>query len=125
MLGCESGEPGSAVRLKVSFSGLEVEPEIVAVFDTQETQTVTLTNNDSVPIDVGSISLGGRHPAAFTIDSDDCSDGLLEPGASCMVAVRYALSGSQTDTHGLLKIPNGDRLAPDMTVSLFKAGDPS
>ena len=124
VLGCESGEPGSAVRLKVSFSGLDVEPEIVAVFDTQETQTVTLTNNDSVPIDIGSISLGGRHPAAFTIGSDDCSDGSLEPGSSCMVTVRYALSGSQADTHGLLKIPNGDGLAPDMTVSLFRAGNP-
>ena len=124
VLGCESGEPGSAVRLKVSFSGLDVDPEIVAVFDTQETQTVTLTNNDSVPIDIGSISLGGRHPAAFAIGSDDCSDGSLEPGSSCMVTVRYALSGSQADTHGLLKIPNGDGLAPDMTVSLFRAVDP-
>ena len=124
VLGCESGEPGSAVRLKVSFSGLDVDPEIVAVFDTQETHTITLTNSDSVPIDVGSISLGGRHPAAFAIGSDDCSDGLLEPGSSCMVAVRYTLSGSQTDTHGLLKIPNSDGLAPDMTVSLFRTGDP-
>ena len=115
--------PPAANTGRVREIGLDVEPEIAAVFDTQETQTVTLTNNDSVPIDVGSISLGGRHPDAFAIGSDDCSDGLLDPGSSCMVAVRYTLSGPQTDTHGLLKIPNGDGLAPDMTVSLFKDGD--
>ena len=121
VLECEPNEPGSPIRLKVDRTQLGVAPEIVAVFDTQET-TITLSNDGGIPIDVGSASIGGRHPGAFTISSDGCSDRVLEPEMSCVITVHVS-SDSQTDTHGLLKIPNSDTLAPELTVSLFRAGE--
>ena len=124
VLDCKLGEPGNPVKLRVGFTQLNVDPEIVAVFGTREA-TVTLTNNDSLSIDVGSAALDGRHPNAFAIDSDECSNGILAPNASCTIAVRFTSLDSQVDAHGLLKIPNNDALGPEITVSLFRAADPS
>ncbi len=122
MLDCKEGAPGNPVRLKVSFTQLDVDPAIVAVFEMAGQATVTLTNNGSTPIDIGSASIGGRHPTAFSIGSDECSNGALEGGESCTVSVSHIPISTEDDSdsvHGVLKITSHDALAPELTVSLF------
>ena len=120
---CVARETGLAVKVRVEFSHLEVDPRIVAVFDRYDTtQTITLTNNGSVPIEIGSASIGGRHPNAFMIDLDGCSGGALEPDGFCDITVSHVPTDNQDghpNNHGVLKVPNSDRLRPEAGMSLL------
>ena len=92
-----------------------------ADLDARSTRTVTLTNDGSTAIRMGRASLGGRHPEAFAIDVDGCSDRTLAAGADCEVDVTYL--GDQVrgnpHLHAVLKMPNDDSLAPQLALALF------
>lgn len=125
VLDCVERGPGAAVKVGIDFTRLNVDPPIVADFQTNGTAAITLTNDDSVPIEIGSASIGGRHPAAFAITSDECSSGTLQPGAYCVVTVRHIPTDRSDDNSddsynlGVLKVPNSAPLRPEVTVSLL------
>ena len=124
ILDCIDAPIGGVVRMQVNFSKLDIDPPVVAIFDTAGKATIKMTNNGSVPIDVGSASIGGRHPTAFVVDSDECSDSTMKSKASCEIVLSHVPTDTEDDepnNHGVLKIPNNDALAPEMTVSLFAA----
>ena len=124
ILDCIDTPIGGVVRMQVNFSKLDIDPPVVAIFDTDGKATIKMTNNGSVPIDVGSASIGGRHPTAFVVDSDECSDSTMKSKASCEIILSHVPTDTEDDepnNHGVLKIPNNDALAPEMTVSLFAA----
>ena len=124
ILDCIDTPIGGVVRMQVNFSKLDIDPPVVAIFDTAGKATIKMTNNGSVPIDVGSASIGGRHPTAFVVDSDECSDSTMKSKASCEIILSHVPTNAEDDepnNHGVLKIPNNDALAPEMTVSLFAA----
>ena len=124
ILDCIDTPIGGVVRMQVTFSKLDIDPPVVAIFDTAGKATIKMTNNGSVPIDVGSASIGGRHPTAFVVDSDECSDSTMKSKASCEIILSHVPTDAEDDEpnyHGVLKIPNNDALAPEMTVSLFAA----
>ena len=125
MIECtEAGTLREAVRLDVNFTQLNVDTPIIATFNNGETAS-TLTNNSDTPIDFGSASIGGRNPDGFVISSDECSNRTISSGASCKIAVRYASANSYIGNHALLKIPNSSEFAPELTVSLYQARNPS
>ena len=124
ILDCIDTPIGEVVRMQVNFSKLDIDPPVVAIFDTAGKATIKMTNNGSVPIDVGSASIGGRHPTAFVVDSDECSDSIMKSKTSCEIILSHVPTDTENDepnNHGVLKIPNNDELAPEMTVSLFAA----
>ena len=124
ILDCMDTPIGGVVRMQVNFSKLDIDPPVVAIFDTAGKSTIKMTNNGSVPIDVGSALIGGRHPTAFVVDSDECSDSTMKSKASCKIILSHVPTDTEDDepnNHGVLKIPNNDTLAPEMTVSLFAA----
>ena len=124
ILDCIDTPIGGVVRMQVNFSKLDIDPPVVAIFDTAGKATIKMTNNGSVPIDVGSASIGGRHPTAFVVDSDECSDSTMKSKASCEIILSHVPTDTEDDepnNHGVLKIPNNDALVPEMTVSLFAA----
>ena len=124
ILDCIDTPIGEVVRVQVNFSKLDIDPPVVAIFGTAGKATIKMTNNGSVPIDFGSASIGGRHPTAFVVDSDECSDSTMKSKASCEIILSHAPTDTEDDSpnnHGVLKIPNNDALAPEMTVSLFAA----
>ena len=124
ILDCIDTPIGGVVRMQVNYSKLDIDPPVVAIFDTAGKATIKMTNNGSVPIDVGSASIGGRHPTAFVVDSDECSDSTIKSKASCEIILSHVPTDAEDDEpnyHGVLKIPNNDALAPEMTVSLFAA----
>ena len=116
MLGCEEGDLANATRLEVTFSPLTIYPPL-AVSLINTTAPIRLTNGGKVPIDINTASIGGRHPDAFAIDSDQCSNSSLSPYASCEIVV----SSTPTNPFDLavLKIPNSDSIAPEIAVSLI------
>ena len=124
ILDCIDTPIGEVVRMQVNFSKLDIDPRVVAIFDAAGKVTIRMTNNGSVPLDVGSASIGGRHPTAFVVDSDECSDSTMKSKASCEIILSHVPTDTEDDepnNHGVLKIPNNDALAPEMTVSLFAA----
>ena len=115
------------IDLSVQLTTLKLDPPIVAFYHADvTTMTMTLSNDGTAAVNVGSASLGGRHPEAFSIDADGCSDRTLGPGGTCEISVWHnvnAVVGEgdflPNDYHALLKIPNDDRLAPELSVALF------
>ena len=57
-------------RSRSSSTGLQLRPRIAASYPSEQTRTVTLTNDGSTAVRMGRASLGGRHPEAFAIDVD-------------------------------------------------------
>ncbi len=114
----EEGDPTS-IELLIETTPLTVGPSIVAhLHDEQTTATITVTNGGTKRIAMGSAAIGGRHPAAFSVLSDGC--GRLQPGGSCAVVVSYdGRTVGNPNHHAVLKIPNDDGLAPELSVSLF------
>lgn len=126
MLGCTQGADEETVRLKIDFTRLTADKPLVALFDGGET-SVNLTNNSNALVEIGAVSIGGRHPTNFIINSDECSNRALNPGKSCAIDVwhisEYPTRGNIRDAdsakHGVLKIPNSDALAADLAIALF------
>ena len=126
MLGCTQGADEETVRLKIDFTRLTADKPLVALFNHGET-SVNLTNNSNTLVQIGAVSIGGRHPTNFIINSDECSGRALNQGMSCAIDVwhiqenpmggdnRYA----HDVKHGVLKIPNSDALATDLAIALF------
>ena len=115
------------IDLSVQLTTLKLDPPIVAFYHADVTTvTMTLSNGGTAAVTVGSASLGGRHPEAFSIDADGCSDRTLGPGGTCEISVWHNVNAVveegeflPNDYHAILKIPNDDRLAPELSVALF------
>ena len=110
------------ISLSVQFTDLKLIPPIAAHYHRgHTTATMRLTNDGTAAVGVGAALLGGRHPAAFSIDADGCSDRTLGPGGTCEITVSYVVNGVDgiPDHHAILKIPNDDPLAPQLSVALF------
>ncbi|MFL5843740.1 MAG: choice-of-anchor D domain-containing protein, partial [Solirubrobacteraceae bacterium] len=55
------------------------------------TQTFTITNPGSAPLDVSTVTLGGTNAGEFNLVSDGCSGQALAPGTgSCQLVARFA-----------------------------------
>ena len=115
------------IDLSVEFTKLKLSPPIAAHFHAElTTVTMTLSNDGTAAVSVGSASLGGRHPEAFSIDEDGCSDRTLGPGGTCAISVWHNVNAVveegdflPNNYHAILKIPNDDPLAPELSVALF------
>ena len=120
ILDCVEGVDGTAaVEVSIGTTSLTVDPQIVAhVYDEQRTATISVTNGGSRAVSIGSAAVGGRHPNAFSVLADTCAQ--LQPAESCAIVVWYGggITGNPNH-HAVLKIPNDDGLASELSVSLF------
>ena len=116
---CVEDQRGTAIEVLVDRSGLTVDPPIGAhLTDAGTAATITVTNGGRDTVRVGQVAIGGRHPDAFSLASDQC--GRLAPDASCSIVVSYdRRTKGNPDHHAVLKIPTDDRLAPQLSVSLL------
>ncbi len=85
------------------------------------TQTVTVTNDGTANLNVGTISLGGANADQFAIHNDNCSGQALAPGASATVQVVFSptSAGAKTAT---LSIPSNDPDENPVNVALNGTG---
>ncbi len=116
---CVEGRDRTAIEVLLESTPLTVGPPIVAhLYDEQTTATITVTNGGTKMVSMGSAAIGGRHRGAFSVLSDGC--GQLELGASCAIVVSYdGGTVGNPNHHAVLKIPNDDGLAAQLSVSLF------
>ena len=123
MTDCVEKKEATEIKVAVDFTGLNVDPPVVARLQAGRMATLVVTNGSIVPVSVGSVSIGGRHPAAFSLLADGCSLGVLGPAASCGVTVKNVSAerdvAGNPNHHAVLRIPNDDRLAPELSVSLL------
>jgi hypothetical protein len=77
----------------------------VTVGSTSDPQTVTITNFQHGPVNVGQATLVGPHLNDFLISSDTCSGRRLDGGERCTYSVRFRPTKKGTRV-GDLKIPN-------------------
>ena len=128
IVNCMEMNEGIAIQVSIDYSRLRAEPPIVARFDAGETvgteRTITVTNRGAVEVTMGSVAIGGRHPGAFSLGADRCSRAVLAPDDSCEVGVRYVARVRNRDHHAIVKLPNDDRLAPQLSVSLLGQAKP-
>ena len=119
MVDCVESPAQTVIEVLIDTTLLAVDPPIVAhLYGGYTTGTITVTNGGTATVGVGSVAIGGRHPDAFSLLSNEC--GQLEPGVSCAIVVSYdgGIAGNPNH-HAVLKIPNDDGLAPQLSVSLF------
>jgi hypothetical protein len=83
-------------------------------------QVFTVSNTGNVDLNIGTLSLGGTNPTAFSMSADTCSSATVAPGASCTVTVTFA-PGSSGDLSASLSIPSNAPTSPD-TIALSGHG---
>ena len=77
----------------------------VTVGSTSSPQSVTITNDDGGPVDVGQAVITAPHPKDFLLSSDSCSGHRLESGDQCRLSIRFRPTASGTRV-AHLKLPH-------------------
>lgn len=118
---CESESPTS-IDVEIERTSLSMEPALLVDFS-EPSQFVKLTNESHLPVDFEEAHIGGRHPWAFSILEDSCSNRKLYPTESCEIAMNYQPSGEKDIA--TLFMPNSDRLRYKASVALYGADAPA
>ena len=89
---------------------------------TSAQQTVTVTNNGTATLTIGTVTLTGTNPSDFAISSDACSGANLAANGTCVVGVEFTplAAGSLSAS---LSFPDNASNSPQ-TVSLAGTGVP-
>jgi hypothetical protein len=107
LVGLTGGVGGAPFAPDITVSPLELQFGGVAVKKKSAALNVTITNDGTASLTVGTIATGGINAREFSIASDKCSKKTLAPGASCVVAVRFVPISPGVKT-GVLRIPSND-----------------
>ncbi len=87
-----------------TFSSTSLSFGLQSVGTTSAPQAVTLTNAGSAPLNVLGLAVSGDD---FPVHGNTCEVGFLSPGASCVVAVRFAPHGSGIQDGSILITTDG------------------
>jgi hypothetical protein len=103
---------GTAVAPRLSLSPSSRDFGAVAVGSAGPVQTFQVRNESDEAQTIDSTTLAGADLGEFTVRSDECSEALLDPRASCAVAVRFDPESSGAKTATLrLRGPAGTTIA--------------
>jgi hypothetical protein len=93
----------------------------VAVGNMSSMQNVTVQNNGSADLVLGTVTRSGTSPNQFQQSNDLCSGQTLAPTATCTVGIKFAptSSGAKDAT---LQIPSNDPVTPIVSVPLDGTG---
>jgi hypothetical protein len=99
---------GSAVAAQLSLAPAGRDFGAVPVGTTGPVQTFELHNESTEPQTIDSATLAGANVGDFQLRADGCSETVVAPGASCVVAARFAPESSGAKTATLrLRGPGG------------------
>ena len=125
MLGCtvDLDERSAEVEIGIRRTDLKVVPSVVSYFHrNRQSSTVDLSNEGLAPVNVGAVSILGRHASAFAVDGDGCGNRELGAGESCTVTVTYVAEQREAGpgaSHAVLMFENDDEIAPSVSVALL------
>jgi hypothetical protein len=99
---------GTAVAPRLGLSPGSRDFGAVAVGSAGPVQSFELTNESGAPQAIDSATLSGPDAGEFQLRADDCTETVLDPGASCAVTIRFAPEASGPETAALrLRGPGG------------------
>ena len=89
--------------------------------NTSSDQTVTVTNNGTADLVIGTVAFTDNLAAPFSIQNDTCSDTTLAQSESCTITVQFAPTAlvASNDT---FDIPSDDPDTPSVTVAVSGTG---
>jgi len=107
----------------ITVSPMDINCGFIQVGVSSSSYNVTVTNDGTANLTIGTITLAGANPGDFTIVSDNASGQILIPGASANVSVRFnpATTGSK---NAQLQIPSNDPDENPVSVTLSGYGSP-
>jgi len=114
----------SKAKLKVTLSGVDMDPEGALNFGTvnsTSSRQVVITNNTSDLVTIGSVTVSGRDTDQFHIITDSCSNMNLQPGESCSTTISFS-PDSEGDKFADLIVSNSDSTRPQAAISLYGDG---
>jgi hypothetical protein len=107
---------GSTSAPVLNLSSVSLSFPLMVAGSASTPQVVTLTNNGTVPVTLGSIAIGGSNPSAFSITTNTCGSSLAVSG-NCAVTINFASATTATDT-ATLTIANSASTGGSATVAL-------
>jgi len=115
---------GTGTQPNITVNPTSIDFGSVQVGSSSAPTTVTVTNDGTANLNVGTISLGGVNADQFAIQNDNCSGQTLAPGGSATVQVVFSptLAGAKTAT---MAIPSDDRDEATVNVALSGTGTPA
>jgi hypothetical protein len=87
---------GAAAAGGLRASTLDVIFDDVSVGSTSSPQSVTITNDDGGPVDIGQATIVRPHPQDFLLSGDTCSGHRLDSGEQCRLSIRFRPTASGT-----------------------------
>jgi parallel beta-helix repeat protein len=117
----DSNGPGiSSVIPSISISPSSLDFGVVTPGDSKE-MTLTITNQGSGRLIIGSITISGENASEFHIQQDNCSNQTIQPGTSCDLVIAFEPE-SQGAKSATLNIPSNDPSNPLVSVDLMGGG---
>lgn len=80
----------------------------IASGGTSQPQTWVVANDGTTALQLGALSIGGRHRSDVTVVADDCTGTKLAPGTACSVGYRVS-PGATGERRALLKLADDSR----------------
>lgn len=89
----------------------------IRVGTVSSSQSVTITNNGTATLTIGSVSLAGADAAQFAKEADTCSLAAVSPAGTCQISLTFtpASGGSK---NALISIPSNDPDTPDLNIPI-------
>jgi uncharacterized repeat protein (TIGR01451 family) len=115
------------VKVKVTLSKLVFDQAHSINFDQlsihgRQAKELTMTNQNSTSLVVGTASIQGKNAKNFSISKDACSGTTLASGKNCKIEATFSPESYSGNTEGefaVLKIPTNDSLASAAAVDLW------
>jgi hypothetical protein len=126
VLGTSGAGAASQAQVKVSVSGLRIEPEGVLSWGSVlvgqgAVRPVTVRNTGTGAVTLGTLLATGRHGSDLSLANDGCSGQTLAAGGACAVDVVVNPEG-EGERFAIVRIPSDDPLRPKATLATYGVG---
>lgn len=128
-LNVPSDDP-AAPNFQVLLSATGLSPTISAttpvvadtvVGTTSLSDLITITNNGSVPLQIGQLALVGQDPGNYSLNNDNCSNSTVAAGDFCFFEYTFSPNAVRT-FEASVSIPSNDLSNPNYLVPLTADG---
>ncbi|MDA8412574.1 MAG: choice-of-anchor D domain-containing protein [Desulfobacteraceae bacterium] len=105
----------------ISVTPVSISFNNVYVNKISSSQTITIRNNGTGSLVIGTIALTGLNPSEFAITTDGCSGQTLATSANCIIEAKFSPTTTGTK-NATVSIPSNDPVTPSFSVSLNGTG---
>lgn len=126
VLGTSGSGAAAQAQVKVSYSGVRLEPEGVlncgnVLVGHEVVRTLTVRNLGATPVLFGALAAAGRNAPDLALRNDGCSGQVVAAGGSCTVEVACSPQ-AEGERFAVVRLPSDDPLRPKATLATYAAG---